>query len=96
MLWWLVFLTDNHLDISPTAEIAERSGLRLFDFLEALNAIKNGSLEFDLGVSILYWRKLESTFLDAPRLGIINFHPAPLPDYKGTAGYNMAILDELG
>src|SRR3989344_675745 len=27
------------------------------------------------------------------RLGCLNFHPAPLPDYKSRAGYNTAILD---
>ena len=26
---------------------------------------------------------------------MINFHPAPLPDYKGLGGYNFAILDSL-
>ena len=29
------------------------------------------------------------------RFGVINFHPAPLPDYKGCGGYNFAILDGL-
>ena len=34
-----------------------------------------------------------SDFLSLPKLGIINFHPAILPEYKGTAGYNVAILE---
>src|SRR3989339_646847 len=47
----------------------------------------------DLVVSYLYWRRIKQPLIDLPRYGCINFHPAPLPDYKGRAGYNTAILD---
>lgn len=87
-------LTDSHLPISPTARIAEDHGLRLYDFDSALSDLKVGALNFDLGLSVLYWRKLKEEFLTVPSSGIINFHPAPLPLYKGTAGYNLAILDK--
>lgn len=88
-------LTDNHLSVSPTTEVAREYGLNLFDFDSALAALECGSLSFELGLSMLYWRKLRGHFLSIPSNGIINFHPAPLPDYKGTAGYNIAILDKL-
>lgn len=88
-------LTDSHLSISPTAALAKQAALPLYEFDAALAAIRNGELEYDLGVSMLYWRKLRDEFLTSPDLGTVNFHPAPLPDYKGTAGYNMAIMDEL-
>lgn len=88
-------LTDSHLDISPTSDVARRERLPLFSFDEALALIKTGELSYDLGLSMLYWRKLRDEFLTMPCLGNINFHPAPLPQYKGTAGYNMAIMDEL-
>jgi methionyl-tRNA formyltransferase len=42
---------------------------------------------------MLYWRKLKGALLDAAPRGIVNFHPAPLPDYKGVGGYNLAILN---
>jgi methionyl-tRNA formyltransferase len=50
----------------------------------------------DLVLSVLYWRRLKGAMLfpDA-RLGVINFHPAPLPEYRGCGGYNFAILDGL-
>ncbi len=88
-------LTDNHLSVSPTSDIARQYGLPLYEFSEALNLMKQGKLNFDLGISMLYWRKLKDEFLTLPKLQIINFHPAPLPDFKGTAGYNMAILGGL-
>ncbi|RYH45061.1 MAG: formyl transferase [Alcaligenaceae bacterium] len=86
-------LTDNHLEGSLTTLTAERHGIRLFTFEEASRALKIGDLCFDLGLSVLYWRKLKEEFLTIPSKGVINFHPAPLPQYKGTGGYNLAILE---
>jgi len=88
-------LTDNHLDGSPTTMVAEELGLTIYDYDSALDAMANKELTFDLGVSFLYWRKLKGDFLKIPKLGVINFHPAPLPQYKGTGGYNLAILEGL-
>ena len=86
-------LTDSHLEVSHTSETARNAGIPIYDFDIALEKIRNGALNFDIGFSMLYWRKLRGDFLTKPSLGVINFHPAPLPEYKGTAGYNMAILD---
>lgn len=88
-------LTDSHLQGSPTSYKANELGICTFGFNEALDAIRKGALSFDLGLSVLYWRKLTSEFIESPELGTINFHPAPLPEYKGTAGYNLAILGAL-
>ena len=88
-------LTDSHLQGSPTAAAAKELGLPLYTFDTALEAMKEGRLKYDLGLSVLYWRKLRDEFLTVPRLGTINFHPALLPEYKGTGGYNLAIMDEL-
>lgn len=88
-------ITDSHLEASPTAELAHESNIPLFCFDEAISKLKNQELKFDLGISMLFWRKLKDEFISIPKFGTINFHPAPLPDYKGTAGYNLAILDGL-
>ena len=88
-------LTDSHLKNSPTAKVANELGYKLYEFESARNAIKNNEITFDLGVSVLYWKKLDDIFLSVPKKNIINFHPALLPKYKGCAGYNMAILDSL-
>ena len=47
----------------------------------------------DLVISYLYWKRLKMPLIRLGKLGCINFHPAPLPEYKGRAGYNTAILD---
>ena len=86
-------LTDSHIANSATTRVAIDNGLQLFDYDSASDAIKSNKLYFDIGLSMLYWRKLKGQYLTLPKLGIINFHPAILPKYKGTAGYNIAILE---
>lgn len=49
----------------------------------------------DLVVSYLFPRRIREPLISAPSLGCINFHPAILPDWKGAAGYNVAILHKL-
>ena len=88
-------LTDSHLANSVTADAAQELGIPIFSYKEALAAVERGSLRFDLGISVLYWRKIQPELLSAAPLGIINFHPAPLPEYKGVGGYNLAILAGL-
>lgn len=86
-------LTDNHLSVSPTTEVATAHGIPVLDWAETRASAARGALRFDLGLSVLYWRRLREDLISIPGKGIINFHPAPLPDYKGTAGYNLAILE---
>lgn len=88
-------VTDSHLPQSICADIANDNGVPLFSFEEALEKTNSGELQFDLGLSMLFWRKLKEGLIHSPELQTINFHPAPLPEYKGTAGYNLAILDGL-
>jgi len=49
--------------------------------------------EIDLVLSFLFWRRIRPPLIRLPRLGCLNFHPAPLPDMRGIGGYNVAILE---
>lgn len=87
-------VTDSHLKESCTSQIAMRLGLPLLDYESAMSLAEKERI--DLGLSILYWRKLKGALLfQKSKYGCINFHPALLPDYKGCAGYNLAIMDGL-
>ncbi|OGM99422.1 MAG: hypothetical protein A2817_03405 [Candidatus Yanofskybacteria bacterium RIFCSPHIGHO2_01_FULL_39_8b] len=56
---------------------------------------RDKSLEnIDLIISYLHPRKIKEPLFKLGGLGCINFHPAPLPEYKSRAGYNTAILDQ--
>ncbi len=47
----------------------------------------------DLVISYLFWKKIKSPLLQISKIGSINFHPAPLPDYRGFSPYTFGILN---
>jgi methionyl-tRNA formyltransferase len=51
--------------------------------------------DVDLVVSFLYPRLIREPVLSLGRIGCLNFHPAPLPDFRGLGGYNVAILEGM-
>ena len=84
--------TDNQFDNSPTAEQAKKMNIPVISMEEAEEYVINHPGEIDLVVSYLYWRKIRKPLIKGPKYGCINFHPAILPDWRGCAGYNVAIL----
>lgn len=88
-------VTDSHLSTSPTSDIANEFSIPIMSREELECKVESGDIKVDLGLSVLYWQKIRKPLLNACKLGVINFHPAPLPEYKGTAGYNLAILEGL-
>lgn len=51
--------------------------------------------DVDVVVSFLYWRLIREPLISLGRIGCLNFHPAPLPDFRGLGGYNVAVLEGL-
>jgi methionyl-tRNA formyltransferase len=49
---------------------------------------------FDLGVSYCYPRKITNPLLSTPKKGFVNYHPGPLPKYKGPTELDDAIKNE--
>ncbi len=88
-------LTDSHLARSVTADLAREHGIPVLEFDETMRRLEVGELQVDIAFSMLFWRRLKGAYLTAPRHGVINFHPAPLPEYRGVGGYNLAILEGL-
>ena len=39
--------------------------------------------KFDLGISYCYPKKITEPLLSVPKKGFVNYHPGPLPRYKG-------------
>lgn len=50
--------------------------------------------KFELGVSYCYPRKIEEPLLSMPKKGFVNYHPGPLPKYKGPNQYIDAIKNK--
>lgn len=87
--------TDSQFSNSPTMLKAQSLGIPVVSMEEAEAYVETHPGEIDLVVSYLYWRKIKKPLIEGPNYGCINFHPAILPDWRGTAGYNVAILNKL-
>lgn len=87
--------TDSQFENSPTAKAAKEMGIPVISMEEAEKYVNEHPGEIDLVVSYLYWRRIKKPLIEGPNYGCINFHPAILPDWKGCAGYNIAILKKL-
>ena len=87
--------TDSQFSNSPTMLKAQSLGIPVISMEEAEQYVQEHPGEIDLVVSYLYWRKIRKPLIEGPKYGCINFHPAILPDWRGTAGYNVAILNKL-
>lgn len=51
--------------------------------------------DVDVVISFLFWNLIREPLISLGPVGCLNFHPAPLPDFRGVGGYNLAILEEL-
>ena len=71
---------------------ARRHGLALVPEAELYASPPSG---VELVISFLYPRRIREPVLSLGRIGCLNFHPAPLPDFRGVGGYNVAILEGL-
>lgn len=88
-------VTDSHFSNSPTAKMARTLKIPLMSLEQVEDKLSSCNEYADLVVSYLFWRKIKEPLISIPKFGCINFHPAILPDWRGTAGYNIAILRRL-
>ncbi len=62
---------------------------------EIYTQIDNSQIKpFDLGISYCYPKKIIEPLLSTPSKGFINYHPGPLPKYKGPNEFLDAIKNE--
>jgi methionyl-tRNA formyltransferase len=70
--------------------VAERHGLPLSSDSQLYERPPE---DIDVVVSFLFWNLIREPLLSLGRVGCLNFHPAPLPDFRGLGGLNVAILE---
>jgi len=75
--------------------VAERHGLPMVSEEELYALAPELDGRVDLVLSVLYPRLIRRPLIELARVACLNFHPAPLPDWRGLGGYNMAILERL-
>lgn len=77
-------------------DYAHFRGFRVVSNSEVYKILERGELsDIDLVISYLYPYRVKRPLLRLPKVGAINFHPAPLPELRGVGGYNVAILENF-
>ncbi len=83
---------------SPVAEAAERLGLdlakprRLRKDPEVAGRLR--ALDLDAAVVAAYGQIIPESLLGIPRYGFLNIHPSLLPEYRGAAPVNWALIND--
>ncbi|MEY4777054.1 MAG: hypothetical protein RL759_1567, partial [Verrucomicrobiota bacterium] len=82
---------------NPVAAWARQEGLPLLqpERLSAEDAAYLQSLDVSLGVVMAYGQILKDDFLQAPRLGLVNFHGSLLPALRGATPVEGALAAGL-
>ena len=83
---------------SPVKEVAIANDLPVFqpeNFREEETVAQLRALQPDICAVVAYGRILPQKVLDVPKLGCINIHASLLPQYRGSAPYQWAVLDGL-
>lgn len=84
------------LTASPTKQVALEAGIPVFQpesFREEETVEQLRALRPDLCAAVAYGRILPQKVLDVPTYGCINIHASILPQYRGSAPYQWAVLD---
>ena len=85
---------ENDLSkIAKKYNIPFMSDLQLNSILEDKH--ENEFENIDLVISYLYPKKIKGKLIQLPKIGCINFHPAPLPEFRGVSPYCFGILEDF-
>ena len=84
------------LAFSPVKEVALKHEIPVFqpeNFKDEDSVKTLTSLQPDVVAVVAYGRILPQKILDVPPMGCINIHASILPEYRGSAPYQWAVLD---
>ena len=83
------------VDTAEKCGLPVRSVEHLYEILDGRRSDASIDLtDIDLVLSFLYWKRIERPLIELGSIGCVNFHPAPLPEFRGLGGYNFAIYEE--
>ena len=86
----MVFSPVKEVALAADLPVYQPENFRTDEPVEQLKA-----LQPDIVAVVAYGRILPQRVLDIPRLGCVNIHASLLPQYRGSAPYQWAVLDGL-
>ena len=86
------FSGEKLIDYASENELNVLSEEELYRLIDNPSVNSNIDLkDIDLVISFLFWKIIKSPLINFPKIGCINLHPAPLPDFRGFSPYCFAI-----
>ena len=88
----------HKLAASPVKEVALENNIPVFQpetFKDEATVEELRALKPDICAVVAYGRILPQRILDVPTYGCVNIHASALPQYRGSAPYQWAVLDGL-
>lgn len=79
---------------SPFTLYCKENGVPLFDASEADGCFEKNLGEIDMVYCSTFPKRLKREWLEAAKIAAVNFHSAPLPEYRGAFCYNFAFLNQ--
>lgn len=95
----LQFLIKNKFEIVAVNKLKNKKFIDICK-LHGIKTLTENQLykkkffDIDLVISYLYPNKIKSNLILLPKIGCVNFHPAPLPNYRGVCGYSFGIFEK--
>ena len=80
----------------PVKDVAVANGIPVYqpeNFKDEAAVEQLWQLQPDICAVVAYGQILPQAVLDVPKLGCINIHASVLPEYRGSAPYQWAVLD---
>ncbi len=81
-------------------DFASKNGLNVISEEELYtlidNPLTNSKIDLkniDIVISFLFWKIIKKPLINFAKIGCINLHPAPLPDFRGFSPYSFAIYN---
>lgn len=74
-------------------EFCNLNGIKVYNTSEIYENINN--LSIDVGYSVFYPKIIRNPIIENCKIACINFHPAPLPQYRGLASMCFGVLNEI-
>lgn len=89
-----VVLYNKHLYTeSPFVGYCEDKGIEVWDFKQADELFSRYHDQIEIIISNTFPKRIKESWICLAKRAAFNLHMAPLPEYRGTFGYNFALLN---
>lgn len=92
----LALSKDRLADAAESCGIPVATDTHLYNILSG--KVRDPEIDLsniDLVLSVLFQKRIKGPLISLPTIGGINFHPAPLPEFRGWGTYSFGILENV-